>query len=113
MSQVTDRFARIKPGLDAIPPESRSLEQGVLEETRRFRGITLEQAARYLNNLGGTRVNDRQITGDGWRAELSAHRDPIGPSYRLTTVTVTWRGDPGALEPVIYGFRLKAFRAPG
>lgn len=104
---------RLKPGLDALPPHERSIEDGVLRETRGFRGLTLEQALKYLENLGGERTGNAEIEGDGWRAELSTRKVPVGPSYRLTEVTITWTGDADVLEEIIFRFRLKAFRAPG
>ena len=86
---------------------------GRLEETRRFRGMTAEQAMGYLENIGGERTGDREITGDGWVAQLSTAKVPVGPSYRLTEVTISWTGEKDVLEPIIFQFRLKAFRAPG
>lgn len=86
---------------------------GRLEETRRFRGMTAEQAMGYLENLGGERTGDREIAGDGWMARLSTAKVPVGPSYRLTEVTISWTGEEDVLEPIIFQFRLKAFRAPG
>lgn len=102
-----------KRGLDAIPPLERSIEDGHLRETRAFRGLTLEQAVRYLENLGGERTSDTAVEGDAWEAHLSTRKVSIGPSYRLTEVVITWSGRQAALEPIIFRFRLKAFRAPG
>lgn len=99
--------------LDAIPPAEEVTTDGVLEVTRRFCGMTLEQAIGYLENLGGERTGGTEVVGDGWEAHLSARKVPVGPSYRLTEVSVTWRGEQEDLEPVILQFRLKAFRAPG
>lgn len=104
---------RLKVGLDAIPPTERSVEDGRLRETRRFRGLTHDGALGYLESLGGTRRGDDEVVGDGWRASLSSRRVPVGPSYRLTEVTITWTGDVDVLEEIIFRFRLKAFRAPG
>ena len=104
---------RIQPGLDAIPPVKRTQDNGTLEEIRRFRGLTLEQAAVYLERLGGHRSEYGMIRGDGWTATLSETRVPVGPSYRLTEVEITWSGESDVLERVIHRFRLKAFRAPG
>jgi hypothetical protein len=99
--------------LDVIPPVERSLEDGVLRVTRRFRGLTLEQAVTYLEHLGGERTAESVVEGDGWEAHLSARKVPVGPSYRLTEVTVRWTGREEVLEPVVRRFRLKTFRAPG
>jgi len=102
-----------KAALDAIPPVERSVEEGTLRVTRRFRGLTLEQAIGYLEGLGGRRRGDADVDGDGWHAALSTGTAPVGPSYRLTEVTVTWTGEPDVVEAVVLRFRLKAFRAPG
>lgn len=104
---------RQKASLEAIPPVERSVGDGGLRETRKFRGLTREQAVRYLESLGGVRRGRDDVEGDGWRAHLSTAVVPVGPSYRLTEVTVTWTGRPEAVEPVVLHFRLKAFRAPG
>ncbi|ODR82563.1 hypothetical protein BG842_20860 [Haladaptatus sp. W1] len=99
--------------MDSIPPVERTVEDGTLRVTRRFRGLTIEQAMGYLEHLGGERRGETEIKGDGWQARLSARRVPVGPSYRLTEVTITWTGREDVLEPIILQFRLKAFRAPG
>jgi hypothetical protein len=104
---------RLKTALDAIPPVEYSVEGETVRVTRRFRGLTLEQATWYLEHLGGTRRGEAEIEGDGWRAHLTARKVPVGPSYRLTEVTVTWTGREEVLDSVILQFRLKAFRAPG
>jgi len=107
------RMQRLKAGLDALPPIERTVEDGELRETRQFRGLTLDRAIGYLENLGGVRTSEREVEGDRWRAHLSAQKAPVGPSYRLTEITITWIGDEDVLEPIILRFRLKAFRAPG
>jgi hypothetical protein len=106
-------LAHLKIGLDAIPPIERTVEDGVLRETRAFRGVSLEQALGYLEELGGERTGETDIEGDGWNAHLSTRKVPVGPSYRLTEVSVTWVGKESVLEPIIFRFRLKTFRAPG
>ncbi|MFP8957531.1 hypothetical protein ACLI4Y_12435 [Natrialbaceae archaeon A-CW3] len=110
---LTPQRRRQQAALEAIPPVEQSIEDGVLRVTRRFRGLTLEQAMGYLENLGGERVGETAIEGDGWRADCSSATVPVGPSYRLTEVTIRWTGTRDRLEPVIVQFRSKAFRAPG
>jgi|GEM_PF-913159 len=102
-----------RSALSAIPPIERTETDGELRLTHGFRGVTPEQAIRYLEALGGDRSDDRTVTGPGWRATLSTRVVPVGPSYRLTEVQVTWTGEPEAVEEVVLRFRLKAFRAPG
>lgn len=104
---------RLKAGLDALPPVERAVDNGNVRETRRFRGLTVEQAMRYLENLGGKRTGKGDVEGDGWQARLSTRTVPVGPSYRLTEVTITWCGEKDALDSLIFRFRLKAFRGPG
>ena len=102
-----------RTALAALPPIERTDEDGFLTETRQFRGLTQEQAIRYLTQLGGTRHDADTVIGNGWEARLSSRKVPVGPSYRLTEVTISWAGDQDKLEDVILRFRLKAFRAPG
>jgi hypothetical protein len=99
--------------LSAIPPLERSAVDGELRITHGFRGVNPEQAIRYLEALGGERIDDRTVEGAGWRAALSTTVVPVGPSYRLTEVRITWTGDPDTVESIVLRFRLKAFRAPG
>lgn len=110
---LSPRLLKRRAALEAIPPVERSVEDGVLRVTRRFRGLSLEQAMGYLESLGGERIGSNAIEGEGWRAELAAEKVPVGPSYRLTEVTITWTGEEDVLEPIVLRFRLKAFRAPG
>ena len=105
--------SRLKGGLEAMPPIERTIEDGVLRETREFRGVTLDCLMGYLEHLGGERTSETDIEGSDWRAHLTARKVPVGPSLRLTEVSVTWTGDPEVLEQVIHRCRLKTFRAPG
>ncbi|MFT4890464.1 MAG: hypothetical protein ACI9YT_001379 [Halobacteriales archaeon] len=112
LGELTEYRRRVA-GLSVVPPEERtSVPEGV-RITRSFRGLTEEMAIRYLENTGAERVGEHEFEGDGWRATMSVDRVPVGPTFRLTEVTVTWVGDEDVLEPVITAFRVKAFRAPG
>lgn len=100
--------------LASIPPvEETTTDEGLLRVVRRFRGLTLDRALDYLVNLGGRLADEATVEGDGWRAHLTARKVPVGPSYRLTEVTVEWSGEPDRVEPVVLQFRCKTFRAPG
>ena len=86
-----------------------------MRETRRFRGISKRLAVRYLENLGGERVDpdgDR-VEGDGWAAELTAETVTAAASIQLTEVTVRFSGEAETLEPLVEAFARKAMRAGG
>jgi hypothetical protein len=85
-----------------------------VERSRSYRGISVRAALGYLENVGGERVGEQSIEGDGWSASLSAEKVDIGPSIRLTEVTVDFEGESEAvLDPVIEKFSQKAIRAGG
>lgn len=112
-NEPDQRANRRDAAVEAIPPVERVVEGGQLRITRRFHGLTVEQAVRYLEHLGGDRRDERTVEGDGWEAHLSTSETPVGPSYRLTEVTITWTGDEAVVDPLVRGFQRKAFRAPG
>lgn len=80
---------------------------------RSYRGISRRAAVGYLERLGGTRVDESTVSGEGWRASLSADTVPVGPSLTLTEVTVRFEGEPGVLDPLVEQFSQKAMRAGG
>ncbi|WP_049986635.1 hypothetical protein [Halobellus rufus] len=78
-----------------------------------YRGISLRLARHYLEKLGGEVVDDERVEGDAWTASLSDEKVSIGPTLKLTEVTVVFEGDPEALEELIDRFSQKAMRAGG
>ncbi len=81
---------------------------------RSFRGISVRLARRYLENLGGTAVDDETVEADGWAASLSADTVSVGPSLQLTEVTVVFEADAEFdLSSLIEQFAQKAMRAGG
>jgi hypothetical protein len=80
---------------------------------RSFRGISERLAVRYLTNLGGERVDDDTVAGEGWTATYSSETVSIGPSLQLTEVTVVFEGEADVLEPLVERFAQKAMRAGG
>ncbi len=80
---------------------------------RQFRGISKRLAAHYLENVGGERIDEDRIEGDGWSASLSSESVDVAGSITLTEVTVRFEGDEDALGPVIEAFARKAIRAGG
>ena len=81
--------------------------------TKSYRGISLRLAREYLVKLGGDAVTDNRVTGDGWAASLSAEQVSIGPTLKLTEVTVVFEGEGETLEELIPKFSQKAMRAGG
>ncbi|MFB6282218.1 MAG: hypothetical protein ABEH40_09375 [Haloferacaceae archaeon] len=80
---------------------------------RSYRGISRRLAVHYLENLGGERVAEDRVVGDGWTVRLSESTARVGPSLTLTEVTAVFEGDPGAVEPLVERFSKKAMRAGG
>ncbi len=80
---------------------------------RSFRGISERLVVRYLTNLGGERVAEETVAGDGWTATFSSESVAIGPSLTLTEVTIVFEGDEDTLEPLVERFAQKAMRAGG
>jgi len=78
-----------------------------------FRGISMRLARRYLENLGGTVVDDETVESDEWTASLSAESVNVGGSLSLTEITVRFEGDDDVLEDVVERFSRKAMRAGG
>lgn len=88
-----------------------------MRREKQFRGISLRLARNYLENLGGTAVDDTTVEADEWRADLSAEKVDIGPSLQLTEVTVAFEADDSFgeanFEDLIENFSRKAMRAGG
>ncbi|WP_134671387.1 hypothetical protein [Halorussus marinus] len=83
-----------------------------------FRGISERLARRYLSNLGGEieggdPEGDGDVIADEWRASLSSEKVSIGPSVKLTEVTVVFEGDAERLDDLVEAFSQKAMRAGG
>ena len=80
---------------------------------RQYRGISTRAALGYLEGLGGERVDDATVEGDGWRVSITADRVSVGPSLELTELTVRFEGDPATLDSLVEEFSWKAMRAGG
>jgi molybdopterin synthase sulfur carrier subunit len=85
-----------------------------------FRGITLRLAVHYLENLGGDCVagdpetsDDARVEAPDWTATLSTDTVAIGPTVRLTEVTVEFEGQDDVVADVVDRFSQKAMRAGG
>lgn len=83
-------------------------------ETCTFRAISVRAAVGYLENLGGERVSDGHVEGEGWRARLSEEKVRIGPSMQLNEITVEFEcEDHETLDRLVEQFSQKAMRAGG
>jgi len=80
---------------------------------RSYRGISARAAVGYLENLGGERVAEHTVAGDGWEVSVSERKVEVGPSLRLNEVTVVFEGEADRLDPLIEKFAQKAIRAGG
>jgi hypothetical protein len=84
-----------------------------------YRGITERLARHYLSNLGGeiedggSPESGGDVVGDDWRASISSEKVSIGPTVKLTEVTVVFEGDEATLDGLIEDFSQKAMRAGG
>lgn len=84
-----------------------------MRREKSFRGISKRLARNYLENLGGEVQDDGDVTGDGWRVSLSSEKVSIGPTVKLTEVTVVFEGDEATLDSLVEAFSQKAMRAGG
>ena len=75
-----------------------------------FGGVPAWLLADYLVDLGGRRVSDELLNGDGWSATLQRAVRPLG-SLSIGRVTVTIEGPRAA--PVMQQLRTKAQRGGG
>jgi molybdopterin synthase sulfur carrier subunit len=82
---------------------------------RSWRGISERLALKYLEGLGGERVDEHAVEAEDWRARTSAETVPIyeGATLELTEVTVVFEGDPERLDDLVERFAQKAMRAGG
>lgn len=92
-----------------------------------YRGISERLARHYLSNLGGEVRDDgdggvadedaeegtADVVADDWRASISSEKVNIGPSVKLTEVTVVFEGDETTLDALVEDFSQKAMRAGG
>jgi asparagine synthetase A len=91
-----------------------------MHREKAFRGISKRLAVHYLTNLGGELVDgdpeDREaarVEADDWTATLTVDTVSIGPTVKLTEVTVAFEGSEEALDSLVEQFSQKAMRAGG
>jgi hypothetical protein len=84
-----------------------------MRREKSFRGISERLARNYLENLGGEVRDDGAVVAEEWEASLSSEKVSIGPTMKLTEVTIVFEGDEEALDSVVPKFSQKAMRAGG
>ncbi|WP_254862243.1 hypothetical protein [Halovivax gelatinilyticus] len=87
---------------------------------RSFRGISERLAVRYLENLGGEviaggdeRPDGAVVCGPYWTATIESETVEIGPTLRVTEVTVAFEGPDDTIDDLVAAFAQKAMRAGG
>jgi molybdopterin synthase sulfur carrier subunit len=93
--------------------EGEGSSAGDARQVESYRGISKRLAGEYLENLGGERVDEDTVAGDGWRTALSAETVDVAGSIQLTEVTVVFEGEAAVLEGLVEDFTRKAMRAGG
>lgn len=105
-------------GADGATGTDAGDDEAVTRE-RSFRGISSRLAVSYLRTLGGERVDadtdeeTTEVTGDGWKANLSTRKVNPAGSLVLTEVTIVFEGDRETVDPLVERFAQKAMRAGG
>ncbi len=84
-----------------------------MEVKREYHGISLAIITGYLLELGGTRVGEDSLRGEGWSATLTRGEPfPLG-ALRLETVHAHFEGEESALNRLLASFDLRMIRAGG
>lgn len=105
--------------LSIFPPVAGGATLDGQHVEKSYRGISIRLARRYLENLGGTAIDDETVecetaAGEKWTASLSAEKVGVGPTLQLTEVTVVFEAtDSFDLDTLIERFSQKAMRAGG
>jgi len=90
-----------------------------MHREKSFRGISKRLAVHYLTNLGGELVSgdpeDREqarVEAEDWTATLTVEKVSVGPTVKLTEVTVAFEGTDD-VDSLVEQFSQKAMRAGG
>jgi molybdopterin synthase sulfur carrier subunit len=107
------RTLETPPGLSDATLTLDAEGRGTVVQT--YRGISERLALEYLVGMGGERVAENAVAGEGWRVETSSEKVSIyeGSSVKLTEVTVRFTGEPDRLAMLVPVFSQKAVRAGG
>jgi len=84
-----------------------------MEIKREYHGIPLPVITGYLVELGGTKIGEDLVRGEGWSATLLRGEPfPLG-ALRLETVQLRFEGEAAALNRLLALFDLRMIRAGG
>ncbi len=84
-----------------------------MEITREYHGIPLRVITDYLIALGGTRIGEDLVRGEGWSATLSRGEPFALGALHLDTIHVHFEGDASVLNRLLASFDLRMIRAGG
>jgi hypothetical protein len=84
-----------------------------MEAEREYHGITIDVISDYLVELGGTRISEDCVSGEGWNATLRKGEPFMLGALQLVTVHVLFKGDATVLKRLLAAFDLKMIRAGG
>lgn len=80
---------------------------------RQYRGISVRAAIGYLETLGGEQTDDATVESDDWLVTITTDTVSIGPTLKLTELTMRFEGEDETLDDLIEKFSQKAMRAGG
>ena len=84
-----------------------------MQVKREYHGIPLRVISDYLVELGGTRIGEDFVRGDGWSATFSEGEPFRLGALRLDTIHVHFEGDAAVLNRLLASFNLRMIRAGG
>jgi hypothetical protein len=84
-----------------------------MEVKREYHGIPLQVITDYLVELGGAKMSEDCVGGDGWNATLRKGEPFILGGLQLVTVHVHLKGDETVLKRLLVTFDLRMIRAGG
>ncbi len=84
-----------------------------MQVKREYHGIPLRVISDYLVELGGTRIGEDLVAGEGWSATLQRGEPFTLGALRLDTIHIHFEGDAVVLDRLLALFDLRMIRAGG
>ena len=88
-------------------------KEAPMQVKREYHGIPLRVISDYLVELGGTRIGEDFVAGEGWSAALRGGEPFRLGALRLDTIHVQFEGDAVVLNRLLALFDLRMIRAGG